>query len=316
MNCPGCKHSFDQESHLPVLLSACGHSLCLQCAEVRFSEGGVRCHKCSRVSKASSPREFPRNLSLLEIFASAKVPPPPFKDIVDPSAVSEFYELASTDPLLEKGKDTRYLEFDKESMPLPDGLATSQRQGWNEPDPFACLASLTDEDSEFRTSASRRKTAEGASCPQHNKPIQAFCLTDWQFFCLNCVLENKHSGHRIKDIETSAVEVRTAVVSRINAMSGSQCSFKRLSELLSQKLKMLSETSNLYVAKIELVFGELQTQLANTRKELIGCLRLADEESGEGGGGGSGPGAVAAGRWAEPVEQHQVSDSEIRKRGF
>ena len=65
MNCGDCKHSYNNDIKCPRLLIKCGHSLCEQCMEIRFSKGCIICPECKATNYAEFYKDFPRNLAIL-----------------------------------------------------------------------------------------------------------------------------------------------------------------------------------------------------------------------------------------------------------
>lgn len=37
-------------------------------------------------------------------------------------------------------------------------------------------------------------------CRRHNKPYQAFCSTEQQLLCIECLLEEQHKKHKIQSL--------------------------------------------------------------------------------------------------------------------
>jgi len=65
MECPNCKNKYDSEIFIPLLLTACGHTICKICVEKNFTENAISCLECHQKTNANSVNEFPRNMALL-----------------------------------------------------------------------------------------------------------------------------------------------------------------------------------------------------------------------------------------------------------
>ena len=46
MNCQNCNRSYNNSNRVPLLLISCGHSLCSNCAELKFTNGELICPEC------------------------------------------------------------------------------------------------------------------------------------------------------------------------------------------------------------------------------------------------------------------------------
>jgi len=65
MNCQNCNRSYNNSNRVPLLLIACGHSLCSNCAELKFTNGELICPECLTKNEANSINNFPKNLALI-----------------------------------------------------------------------------------------------------------------------------------------------------------------------------------------------------------------------------------------------------------
>eukprot|EP00826_Nyctotherus_ovalis_P007617 TRINITY_DN11926_c0_g1_i8.p1 TRINITY_DN11926_c0_g1~~TRINITY_DN11926_c0_g1_i8.p1 ORF type:complete len:406 (-),score=70.85 TRINITY_DN11926_c0_g1_i8:242-1459(-) len=67
MQCPSCKLPYNKETHVPLLLISCGHSLCSECADSLLSQQAIACPECKKPSSVESVEKLPKNLALLLI---------------------------------------------------------------------------------------------------------------------------------------------------------------------------------------------------------------------------------------------------------
>lgn len=67
MDCPECKLEFDETSHLPRILTACGHTICDSCLKSRYKKKNIICPQCSITTIAQSLNILPSNLALLQL---------------------------------------------------------------------------------------------------------------------------------------------------------------------------------------------------------------------------------------------------------
>ena len=73
MDCPSCFQFFNNVSNVPILLSKCGHSICKNCVQSKFSNGKIECPKCNRANYAEHITDFPKNVCLLEVSEAKRV---------------------------------------------------------------------------------------------------------------------------------------------------------------------------------------------------------------------------------------------------
>ena len=69
MNCSNCSSNFDNETHIPMMLPFCGHSLCKHCLEEIPENTDFKCLLCGRNYKFKNLNNFPINESLLHIIS-------------------------------------------------------------------------------------------------------------------------------------------------------------------------------------------------------------------------------------------------------
>ena len=71
MNCRKCNSNYGNDSHTPLLLPKCGHSLCRGCATTLFTAKSVKCPECEATSPIESVAQLPENKALLSMLESA-----------------------------------------------------------------------------------------------------------------------------------------------------------------------------------------------------------------------------------------------------
>jgi hypothetical protein len=64
--CGICETEFDEAAHTPVLLTACGHSLCKDCANALLKAKKIKCPTCSAVTPAATVASLPKNFALID----------------------------------------------------------------------------------------------------------------------------------------------------------------------------------------------------------------------------------------------------------
>mmetsp|Transcript_28455 Transcript_28455/g.63045 ORF Transcript_28455/g.63045 Transcript_28455/m.63045 type:complete len:253 (+) Transcript_28455:41-799(+) len=64
--CGICENEFDEADFTPLLLTACGHSLCKECAIVLLKAKKIKCPTCSAVTPAASVASLPKNFALID----------------------------------------------------------------------------------------------------------------------------------------------------------------------------------------------------------------------------------------------------------
>lgn len=67
MNCLKCNKTYNNSNRIPLLLIACGHSLCSACAKNLYENQCVICPECKTKNEADSLDKFPKNLALISI---------------------------------------------------------------------------------------------------------------------------------------------------------------------------------------------------------------------------------------------------------
>ena len=67
MNCPECKQEFDEISHVPRILTACGHTICEICLKLRYKKKNIICPQCSVATIAQNLNILPSNLALIQL---------------------------------------------------------------------------------------------------------------------------------------------------------------------------------------------------------------------------------------------------------
>lgn len=67
MQCPSCRLAYNKETHVPLLLISCGHSLCSECADSLLSQQAIACPECKKSSPVESVEKLPKNLAVLLI---------------------------------------------------------------------------------------------------------------------------------------------------------------------------------------------------------------------------------------------------------
>jgi len=68
MDCPNCKQRYSSDSHVPVILAKCGHTICLPCAEKLLLNNSIKCPECNFINlDIQNSTDLPRNLALLSI---------------------------------------------------------------------------------------------------------------------------------------------------------------------------------------------------------------------------------------------------------
>lgn len=70
MNCGKCHGSFQKEGHDPLLLPACGHTLCRSCLKLYTQHNGFKCHNCGMKQPKVNLEDLKPNFALLDIIAS------------------------------------------------------------------------------------------------------------------------------------------------------------------------------------------------------------------------------------------------------
>jgi len=75
MECPKCRHLYQRDVNVPLLLIKCGHTLCNSCAKNIFNEKSIRCPECNSESTITSLSSLPKNMALLSIFPAIKSQP-------------------------------------------------------------------------------------------------------------------------------------------------------------------------------------------------------------------------------------------------
>mmetsp|Transcript_28456 Transcript_28456/g.63047 ORF Transcript_28456/g.63047 Transcript_28456/m.63047 type:complete len:253 (+) Transcript_28456:41-799(+) len=64
--CGICENEFDEADFTPLLLTACGHSLCKECADALLQAKKIKCPTCSAVTPAASVASLPKNFALID----------------------------------------------------------------------------------------------------------------------------------------------------------------------------------------------------------------------------------------------------------
>jgi zinc-RING finger domain/B-box zinc finger len=67
MDCPECKQEFDENFHIPMILTACGHTICELCLKNRYKKKNIVCPQCSVSTVAQNLNILPSNLALLQL---------------------------------------------------------------------------------------------------------------------------------------------------------------------------------------------------------------------------------------------------------
>ncbi len=67
MECPKCKHSYNDSDNIPRILIKCGHTLCQECIKSLFLESSIICPECKIKNEAPSISSFPKNLALIHM---------------------------------------------------------------------------------------------------------------------------------------------------------------------------------------------------------------------------------------------------------
>jgi hypothetical protein len=67
MDCPECKQEFDESSHIPRILTSCGHTICETCMKLRFKKKSILCPQCAVTTNTSSLSSLPTNLALIQL---------------------------------------------------------------------------------------------------------------------------------------------------------------------------------------------------------------------------------------------------------
>lgn len=174
MECPNCLRSYDgcasggDESVVPRILSSCGHSLCHSCISQLYHEKQVQCPLCNALNTAPTVHAFTKNLALLQVMA-------------------ENTDRIATNQSLNQGALLDRLDLNDQS-----NQRMSARQS-----PFDQFNSTL-----MHHYASNQ--AGQAMCSEHFKNIEAFCWTDQQALCIDCLLTlQSHKHHEVLNIEKS-----------------------------------------------------------------------------------------------------------------
>ncbi|CAG9313320.1 unnamed protein product [Blepharisma stoltei] len=67
MECFKCSIEFENQVHIPRILTSCGHTLCEFCLKSLFENKAITCPQCNVISSAPTILSFPTNLALMQI---------------------------------------------------------------------------------------------------------------------------------------------------------------------------------------------------------------------------------------------------------
>ena len=76
MKCTNCKFPYDKESHIPLLLIKCGHTLCSSCCRSLFIKHAIICPDCKQITITESVSKLPKNISLIIMTKTNSQPVP------------------------------------------------------------------------------------------------------------------------------------------------------------------------------------------------------------------------------------------------
>jgi hypothetical protein len=68
MDCELCLEEFNNQEHLPKVLSSCGHTFCDKCIMQLWENSVISCPLCRVKQRVTNPKDFPQtNFALLRV---------------------------------------------------------------------------------------------------------------------------------------------------------------------------------------------------------------------------------------------------------
>lgn len=173
--CPICLEILKDPVTIP-----CGHSYCMECIRNCWDEDeGKGVYSCPQCRKTFDPRPvLGRNLILADMVNKLRV---------------QGHQITKSD----------------EGFAGPDDVECTVCIGKKRKAEKSCLECY-DSYCEIHLchheelhSGKRHKVVEAVSqlqkklCPEHSKPLEAFCQTDSKCLCVACIVDDKHKGHDV-----------------------------------------------------------------------------------------------------------------------
>lgn len=236
MNCDGCKNTFNRFQRLPKLLIKCGHSICKICLENDFSQGQIKCPKCNQINYAELPRDFPQNLTLLDLTETN----------INSTILSLKYahsEKFSHKDLQEKYNIDKNFPFEVRSF-----TTISKKSG-----------------------KSIGKINE--NCKEHNKNYEVYCFNDNSLLCVQCLLKKEHKQHRVYNIEESYNKLKDQFLKRVSDF-GIKKNFiiDNYKEVFSNSFINLKENHDYSMKKIEIQYKKIINIVNKSKSRIINGL--------------------------------------------
>lgn len=275
---------YNTNKKTPLLLPKCGHSMCKECIERRFQGGKIACIKCKRNNYAETISEFPKNLTILELYEDQKASNGSlsFEISKDAYGIStkfqrdedEFnqFTLKEKEALnlsKELEKDSHVEDMGKGEADRPINSSNLLQKISADFDSKLCSFEFNNSNFEFTSNLVNQEL-----CEIHKKKIEAFCFKDGEFLCLNCLIENSHQSHEICDIENAFCIGLSEIERKLNMFTQhKKFNCQAINEKAEQSLKTIDGNSYYATKKVELFFAEIINSINDRKNEILNNIR-------------------------------------------
>lgn len=111
------------------------------------------------------------------------------------------------------------------------------------------------------------------TCQTHNRKLEAFCFKCTKFLCLGCLIDNRHSSHKVTEIESAFSAVCKDISQRLSLFyKTDKFNCELLNEQAEQATDSVTSNYNYAVKKIDLFFNEMFNSLNERKNELLSDL--------------------------------------------
>ena len=83
------------------------------------------------------------------------------------------------------------------------------------------------------------------NCKLHAKPVQAFCATEQQMLCIDCLIlqQNQHKSHHIQSIEDASVSQQALMQSQLRKTEKIECELNHAILTMKTDLHSIEENA-------------------------------------------------------------------------
>ncbi|CDW73130.1 kelch motif family protein [Stylonychia lemnae] len=238
MECPSCQKSYDSFSSgdinvIPRILSKCGHSFCHSCIVKLYDGKQVICPLCKSINISDSISNYTKNLALLQILVENQYCSSPLRQtslgLIEPFEITESQQSS--------GQSNRVQGFKLDLNSTLQSISLQNKNGYQQ-------------------------------CQEHTKPIEAFCWSEKQPLCIDCLLQQPmHKQHDVSNIEKSASRQEESLRQTQDKVQVIKQQIQNQQDSLGQQKNDLDDEESIQVSKFTTFFNELKESIEMRSRE-------------------------------------------------